>query len=174
MRDERCGIDTHQFPRLSTFNRSLSTLISLSLIQSKQSRVVETAEAFFLDEPFPLCPAIGEGGRFKSERLGQFADQPDVLELQRCSSAGGEVAPHHAIAVEIEDAAFRKAAEQRLAHQRGIEARELRESQGLGHGVDRLRDDELVCQLGHLAGTGGPEVRDAFAHDLENRQRALE
>ena len=95
----------------------------------------------------------------EAKRLREFANQAHILELQRGSAAGGEVAPHHAVAVQIEDAAFRKSAEQRLAHPRRIEAREFREPQRLRDGIDRLRDDELIGQLRHLSRS--PRDRDA-------------
>jgi D-erythronate 2-dehydrogenase len=76
--------------------------------------------------------------------------------------------------VEIEDAAFSKAAEEGFSNEGGIDAGEFGEAEGLGYGVDCLGDDELIGELGHLPAADGAEVGDVFAHGLKDGKRTLE
>ena len=106
--------------------------------------MIEIAVAFFMDECLPLLAGVSQGRGVEAHALRQLAHEAHVLELERRPTAGGEVTPHHAVAVEMEDAAFGKAAEQGLPNERRVHAGKFREAQRLRHGVDGLRHDELV------------------------------
>ena len=73
--------------------------------------------------------------------------------------------------MEIQNPAFGKSPEQRLAHSRRINAGKLCHSQCLGYGVNRLGNDQLIGKLGHLTRTGRSHVSDFFPDHLQNRQR---
>jgi hypothetical protein len=136
--------------------------------------VIQVAAVFFVHKGFPLLAAVVEGGGVEAEGGGEFADEADVFELEGGATAGGEVAADHAVAMEVEDAAFGEAAEQGLADEGRIDAGEFGEAEGLGDGVDGLGDDELVGEFGDLPGTGGTEVGDVLADGLEDGEGALE
>lgn len=136
--------------------------------------MVEVAVVFFVDEFFPLGERVFEGGGVEADGVGELGHEADVLELKGGAAAGGEVAADHAVAVEIEDAAFGEAAEEGFSYQGGIDAGELGEAEGLGDGVDGLGDDELIGELRHLTAADRAEVGDVFADGLEDGERALE
>lgn len=104
---------------------------------------------------------------------GQLAHEADVLELQFSPSAGSEVAPNHAVAMEFEDAALRESSQQRFADPGGVHACEFRQSQGLGDGVNGLGHDQLVGQLRHLSGTRRAHVGDPGSNGAQDGQGAL-
>lgn len=136
--------------------------------------MIEVAEVFFVDEFFPLGEGVFEGGGVEADGVGELGHEADVLELEGGAAAGGEVAADHAVAVEVEDAAFGEAAEEGFANEGGIDAGEFGETEGLGDGVDGLGDDELVGQFGDLSAADGAEVGDVFADGLEDGEGALE
>src|SRR5260221_5060982 len=76
------------------------------LVEQKQPGVIRVAETSFIDEPFPLRAAVVQSRRLKAKRCREFTNQTHILELKRGSAAGREVAPHHAVAVQLQDAAF--------------------------------------------------------------------
>jgi hypothetical protein len=136
--------------------------------------VVEVAEVFFVDEFFPLGEGVFQGGGVEADGIGELGHEADVFELEGGAAAGGEVAADHAVAMEIEDAAFGEAAEEGFSDEGGIDAGELGEAEGLGDGVDGLGDDELIGELGDLTTADGAEVGDVFADGLEDGEGALE
>lgn len=136
--------------------------------------MVEVAEVFFVDEFFPLGEGVSQGGGVEADRVGELGHEADVLELEGGAAAGGEVAADHAVAVEVEDAAFGEAAEEGFSDEGGIDAGEFGEAEGLGDGVDGLGDDELIGELGDLAAADRAEVGDVFADGLEDGEGALE
>ena len=143
-------------------------------VHFEEAGVVEVGAVFFVDEGFPLGAAVVEGGGVEAEGVCELADEADVFELEGGATARGEVAADHAVAMEVEDAAFSEASEEGLADEGGIDAGEFGEAEGLGDGVDGLGDDELVGEFGDLAGTGGAHVGDVLADGLQNGQGALE
>lgn len=136
--------------------------------------MVEVAVVFFVDEFFPLGEGVFEGGGVEADGVGELRHETDVFELEGGAAAGLEVAADHAVAVEIEDAAFGEAAEEGFPNEGGIDAGEFGEAEGLGDGVDGLGDDELIGELGDLAAADGAEVGDVFADGLEDGKGALE
>lgn len=90
--------------------------------------MIEVAAVFFVHKGFPLLAAVVEGWGLESEGGGEVADEADVFELEGGAAAGGEVAADHAVAVEVEDAAFGEAAKEGLADEGGIDAGELGEA----------------------------------------------
>lgn len=136
--------------------------------------MVEVAVAFFVDEFFPLGEGVFESGGVEADGVGELGHEADVFELEGGAAAGGEVAADHAVAVEVEDAAFGEAAEEGLSYQGGIDAGKFGKAEGLGNGVDGLGDDELVGELCDLAAADGAEVGDVFADGLEDGEGALE
>lgn len=76
--------------------------------------------------------------------------------------------------MEIEDAAFGESATQRFPYLPRIDSRFLCHSQRLGDRIDGLRHDELVRQLGHLAGSCLAHVRHRFPDDFQQRLRSGE
>ena len=136
--------------------------------------MVEVAEVFFVDEFFPLGEGVFEGWGVEADGVGELGHEADVFELEGGAAAGGEVATAHAVAVEVEDAAFGEAAEEGFSNKGGIDAGEFGEAEGLGDGVDGLGDDELIGQFGDLAAADGAEVGDVFADGLEDGEGALE
>lgn len=84
--------------------------------------MVEVAEVFFVDEFFPLGEGVFEGGGVEADGVGELGHEADVFELEGGAAAGGEVAADHAVAVEIEDAAFGEAAEEGFTDKGGIDA----------------------------------------------------
>jgi hypothetical protein len=143
-------------------------------VEFEEAGVVEVGAIFFVDEGFPLGAAVVEGGGVEAEGVGKLADEADVFELECGAAAGGEVAADHAVAMEVEDAAFGEAAEEGLANEGGIDAGEFGESEGLGDGVDGLGDDELVGEFGDLASAGVAHVGDVLADGLQKGEGALE
>ena len=85
--------------------------------------------------------AAGEG----AEDLRGSRD-PSYALVQRRPPAGREVPPDHPVAVQMQDPAFRESSEQRLAHLRGIEARQFREAQRLCDGIRQHRVDVAQAQ----------------------------
>ena len=143
-------------------------------VEFEEAGVVEVGAAAFVDEGFPLGAAVVEGGGVEAEGVGELADEADVFELEGGATAGCEVAADHAVAMEVEDAAFGEAAEEGLADEGGVDAGEFGEAEGLGDGVDGLGDDELVGEFGDLAGAGVAHVGDVLADGLQNGESALE
>ncbi len=135
--------------------------------------MVQLAAVLLVHEPLPLPPAILERGRLKTKRLRQLANQPHVLELQSRAPAGGEITPHHAIAVQLQDAALREAAQQRLPYPPRVHASQLGQPQRLRHGVDCLRHDELVGQFCHLPRSNRAQMRHPRPDGIQHRQRPL-
>lgn len=136
--------------------------------------MIEIAEVFFVDEFFPLGEGVFEGGGVEADGVGELGHEADVFELEGGAAAGGEVAADHAVAMEIEDAAFGEAAEEGFSDEGGIDAGEFGEAEGLGDGINGLGDDELIGQFGDLTAADGAEVGDVFADGLEDGQSALE
>ncbi len=74
----------------------------------------------------------------------------------------------------FQDARAGKAAHQRLAHAGGVRAGLGGQHQGFAHGFDGERHDDLVGHLGDLAVAHAAHQRDVLAHELEQRQHAVE
>ena len=113
--------------------------------------MVEVAEALFLNQSFPLGATVPQGWGVEAEGFRELADEADILQLEGGSATGSEITADHAIAVQVENPAFREPAEERLADESRIDACQFGETQGLGDGVDGLGDDELVGEFGDLA-----------------------
>lgn len=114
--------------------------------------MVEVAEMLLVNHGFPAFPTVPKRGRIETKGFGEVANQSNILELELGPAAGSEVTSHHAVPVQIQDAAFREATQQGFPDEGGIDAGEFGEAQGLCDGVDGLGDDELVGEFGDLSG----------------------
>ena len=103
------------------------------------------------------------GGQWQiqAEQVGHGGDLVQILQLQPRRAAGCEAAVHHAAAMQVEDAAFGKAAADRLAEFLAAGAAGLDQDHRLGDGADGDRDDLLVGELADLAGARGADMGDA-------------
>ncbi len=90
--------------------------------------------------------------------------------MQLAASTRSKIAPHHAIAVQFQYPALGKTAPQRLAHQSGINPGQFSHPQGLGNGVNGLRDNELIRQLRDLTRSLSPHVSHFPSDDLQDRK----
>ena len=90
-----------------------------------------------------------------------------VLAVESNPEAGLEVAVENALAVQIEDAALGKAAQQGLAHPGRVHTGFAGQGHGLGHGLDGQGHHHLVAGLGDLPGPRPSDQDDVLAHHLE-------
>ncbi len=90
--------------------------------------------------------------------------------MQAGLEARHEIAVQHALAVDFQDAAVGRAAQQGLAHVAGIDALAGREFQGFRDPQQGGGNGDLVAGLGHLAGAAAADVDDTVAKHLEQWQ----
>src|SRR5205807_5497983 len=100
---------------------------------------------------------------------------PQILLIELRAKARLVVVDEHPLAVNFEDAARREAAEQRLAHPRGVDTGFLRERERLADAGQRAADRDLFADLADLPGAGTADVDDALlvAHHVEDRFHAM-
>ena len=98
-------------------------------------------------------------------------DVAHVFRVEVRFEARLEGALERALAVHLEDAALGKAAEQRLANLRRIDARFPRQRQRFRDHSERAADDHLVTQLAELTGARLADVDDFLRvpHHVEDR-----
>jgi hypothetical protein len=105
-------------------------------------------------------------------RRRRFVRDPQILLVQLRPKARHVVPLEHALAVHLEDAARREAAEQRLPDERRIDASFARKRHRFAHAGQRAADRHLIADLAHLARARlGAHVHDplGIAHALEHR-----
>ena len=90
----------------------------------------------------------------------------EILEVGDGAAFRGEVPLHHALAMQVQNPALREAAAERLSDLRRVCSAPLREQERFRHGADRHADDDLVGELGELAGPVRPD-EDGPAHDAQ-------
>ena len=147
---------------------------SVVLVEANQRAVVQFAQPFLVHHFLPLGQGVGQCGGLQPHILCQFTHQAHILELQDTAASRGEAAFDHALAVELQNAALGKAAQQGLAHEGRVNAAALGQVQGLSHCVNGLGHDELVGQFGDLPTAAWSHVGDAAAQHLQQRQGTLE
>ena len=116
----------------------------------------------------------GKTGRSRPERRGGVEDDVGVLGMERRAAARREVALEHAPAVDLEDAAGREPAGERIADDRRVDAGRAGQGEGLGDGGDGGTHDQLVACLGQLPGARATDPDDRATHRLEDGSCALD
>jgi hypothetical protein len=110
--------------------------------------------------------------RALSARAGQHDRQVFLLVLD--GEGRREVTRDHLLAQHVERPRLGRPARQRRVQRLQRQPRALREGQALGHRRQVERHDDLVDRLAQLSCARRPQQRDALAHRLQHRARALD